>query len=61
MNPRLARLHAYPFERLSRLTAGLTPPAALRGKVFLIVVKAKGLITGRGRIGARQRLHRLHG
>jgi N-succinyldiaminopimelate aminotransferase len=29
VNPRLARLHAYPFERLSRLTAGLTPPAGL--------------------------------
>ena len=28
MNPRLARLHAYPFERLNRLKAGVTPPAA---------------------------------
>ena len=27
MNPRLRRLHAYPFERLARLTAP-TPPAA---------------------------------
>lgn len=29
MNPRLARLHAYPFERLNRLKAAVTPPAAL--------------------------------
>src|ERR1700760_768733 len=29
MNPRLDRLHAYPFERLARLKAGTTPPASL--------------------------------
>jgi N-succinyldiaminopimelate aminotransferase len=29
MNPRLARLHAYPFERLARLTAGVQPPSEL--------------------------------
>ena len=29
MNPRLDRLHAYPFERLARLKAGATPPAGL--------------------------------
>jgi N-succinyldiaminopimelate aminotransferase len=29
MNPELARLHAYPFEKLSRLLAGATPPAHL--------------------------------
>jgi N-succinyldiaminopimelate aminotransferase len=29
MNPRLERLHAYPFERLARLTAGVTPPGRL--------------------------------
>jgi N-succinyldiaminopimelate aminotransferase len=29
MNPRLDRLHAYPFERLARLKAGVTPPAGL--------------------------------
>ena len=29
MNPRLERLHAYPFERLARLTAGVTAPAGL--------------------------------
>jgi N-succinyldiaminopimelate aminotransferase len=29
MNPRLERLHAYPFERLARLKAGVTPPAEL--------------------------------
>lgn len=29
MNPRLKRLHAYPFERLARLKAGATPPAGL--------------------------------
>ena len=29
MNPRLERLHAYPFERLARLKAGITPPQAL--------------------------------
>src|SRR5882757_2553105 len=29
MNPRLERLHAYPFERLARLKAGVTPPAQL--------------------------------
>jgi N-succinyldiaminopimelate aminotransferase len=29
VNPRLARLHAYPFERLSRLKAGVTPPQGL--------------------------------
>lgn len=29
MNPRLERLHAYPFERLARLKAGATPPADL--------------------------------
>jgi N-succinyldiaminopimelate aminotransferase len=29
MNPRLDRLHAYPFERLARLKAGVTPPAEL--------------------------------
>jgi N-succinyldiaminopimelate aminotransferase len=29
MNPRLERLHAYPFERLARLKAGVTPPAHL--------------------------------
>jgi N-succinyldiaminopimelate aminotransferase len=29
MNPRLDRLHAYPFERLARLKADATPPAAL--------------------------------
>ncbi len=27
MNPRLGRLHAYPFERLARLKAGITPAA----------------------------------
>ncbi|MBS0422121.1 MAG: succinyldiaminopimelate transaminase [Proteobacteria bacterium] len=30
MNPRLDRLHAYPFERLARLKAGVTPPAHLQ-------------------------------
>ena len=30
MNPRLAALHAYPFERLARLKAGLTPPPHLK-------------------------------
>ncbi len=30
MNPRLERLHAYPFERLARLTAGATAPAHLK-------------------------------
>ncbi len=30
MNPRLERLHAYPFERLARLTAGATPPRHLK-------------------------------
>ena len=29
MNPRLDRLHAYPFERLARLKAGITPPSGL--------------------------------
>ncbi|HEV7717068.1 MAG TPA: succinyldiaminopimelate transaminase [Steroidobacteraceae bacterium] len=29
MNPRLDLLHAYPFERLARLKAGITPPADL--------------------------------
>ena len=29
MNPLLARLHAYPFERLARLKAGSNPPADL--------------------------------
>ncbi len=29
MNPRLERLHAYPFERLARLKAGVVPPAEL--------------------------------
>lgn len=29
MNPRLEKLHAYPFERLARLKAGATPPAGL--------------------------------
>ena len=29
MNPRLDQLTAYPFERLARLKAGITPPAAL--------------------------------
>ena len=29
MNPHLQQLHPYPFERLRRLLAGLTPPAAL--------------------------------
>ena len=29
MNGRLARLAAYPFERLARLKAGITPPASL--------------------------------
>src|SRR5579859_2008815 len=29
MNPRLDRLHAYPFERLARLKAGVTPQAGL--------------------------------
>jgi N-succinyldiaminopimelate aminotransferase len=29
MNPRLDRLHAYPFERLARLKAGVAPPAEL--------------------------------
>lgn len=29
MNPRLDRLHAYPFERLARLKAGATPPTAV--------------------------------
>jgi N-succinyldiaminopimelate aminotransferase len=29
MNPRLERLHAYPFERLARLKAGVSPPAGL--------------------------------
>jgi N-succinyldiaminopimelate aminotransferase len=30
MNPLLARLHPYPFERLRELTAGIVPPAAHR-------------------------------
>jgi N-succinyldiaminopimelate aminotransferase len=30
MNPRLEALHAYPFGRLARLKAGLTPPPALK-------------------------------
>lgn len=30
MNARLEALHAYPFERLARLKAGLTPPPALK-------------------------------
>lgn len=30
MNPGLARLHAYPFERLAALKTGITPPAGLR-------------------------------
>jgi N-succinyldiaminopimelate aminotransferase len=30
MNPRLEALHAYPFERLARLKAGVTPPPALK-------------------------------
>ncbi len=29
MNPQLELLHAYPFERLARLKAGMTPPAGL--------------------------------
>jgi len=29
VNPRLEKLHAYPFERLARLKAGATPPAGL--------------------------------
>ncbi len=29
MNPKLERLHAYPFERLARLKAGVTPPTGL--------------------------------
>jgi N-succinyldiaminopimelate aminotransferase len=29
VNPRLDRLHPYPFERLARLKAGITPPAGL--------------------------------
>ena len=29
MNQRLDQLTAYPFERLARLKAGITPPAAL--------------------------------
>ena len=29
MNPRLELLAAYPFERLARLKAGITPPAEL--------------------------------
>ncbi|HEY3787164.1 MAG TPA: succinyldiaminopimelate transaminase [Steroidobacteraceae bacterium] len=29
LNPRLDRLHAYPFERLARLKAGITPPTSL--------------------------------
>jgi N-succinyldiaminopimelate aminotransferase len=29
MNPRLEKLHAYPFERLARLKAGVVPPAGL--------------------------------
>jgi len=30
MNPRLTRLHAYPFERLAQLTADVRPPAELQ-------------------------------
>ena len=30
MNPLLARLHPYPFERLRELTAGITPNPACR-------------------------------
>jgi N-succinyldiaminopimelate aminotransferase len=30
MNPRLSALHAYPFERLARLKAGVAPPPALK-------------------------------
>src|ERR1700722_17633103 len=29
VNPRLEKLHAYPFERLARLKAGAVPPAGL--------------------------------
>ena len=29
MNPRLEKLHSYPFERLARLKAGVVPPAEL--------------------------------
>ena len=31
MNPNLARLHPYPFERMAELHAGVTPPAGLAG------------------------------
>jgi N-succinyldiaminopimelate aminotransferase len=30
MNPLLARLHPYPFERLKELSAGIVPPPGLR-------------------------------
>jgi len=30
MNPRLASLHTYPFEKLTRLKSGITPPQDLR-------------------------------
>ena len=30
LNPRISRLHEYPFERLARLKQGVTPPAGLK-------------------------------
>jgi len=29
MNPRIAQLHSYPFEKLAALKAGCEPPAGL--------------------------------
>jgi hypothetical protein len=35
MNPNLDLLHSYPFEKLSQLFKGLTPPAQAKADCFV--------------------------
>ena len=62
VNPRLDRLHPYPFERLRALTAGITPNPAFfysgntRGEILqgllYVVSHGEGIIKVTGEVGS---------
>ena len=58
MNPRLALLHAYPFERLARLKAGVEPPAELP-HIAMSIGEPQHESPAFVREALRQNLHRL--
>ncbi|MBV8854850.1 MAG: aminotransferase class I/II-fold pyridoxal phosphate-dependent enzyme, partial [Sinobacteraceae bacterium] len=58
MNPRLARLHAYPFERLAALKAGVLPPAGLT-PIGMSIGEPQHEPSGLVLQALRENLHRL--